>query len=85
MQHFEANASESYANHLPIKKNKDFGSLYFNYLKSQFECLDKNINTPSETTERKRILQFLCNFQFYRLLFGETSDNRELWKKIWKF
>ena len=36
MQHFEVNASEDYANPLTIKKNKDFGNLYFLYLKTQY-------------------------------------------------
>ena len=43
MQHFEINASEDYANPLTVKKNKDFSSLYFAYLKSQFTSLEKNI------------------------------------------
>lgn len=67
-----------------IKDNKEFYSMFINYLKNNFNDLNEIIGLSTETTERNKFLNLLGVYVLCRNLFPKDED-RKLWKLIWGF
>lgn len=67
-----------------IKDNKEYYSMFINYIKESLKELNEIIGTSTETIERKKFLNILGVYSLCRKLFPKEED-RKLWKLIWSF
>ena len=62
--------------------NKEFQAVYGAYIKFKIDKLTELIDSPTETEERREVIDLLCLYALYRKLFPKEFD-KKMYAAIW--